>query len=176
MPVISTNAVGISLGAQSLIPRREQSRLPVRIAATESVSSCALVKFDATRIEHSSRVVLTSRRDVPHSPSLNGSETGGGLFPAVLRLFRTRQRIESTQRGKEGNNHMYLIRRLTPLVVIASALAWLTLSLPAQAVMPPPDGGYANFNTGEGEDALFKLTTGGYNTAVGWVSLWSEYR
>jgi hypothetical protein len=36
--------------------------LSTRIAATESVSSCALVKFDATRIEHSSRVVLTSRR------------------------------------------------------------------------------------------------------------------
>ena len=29
-----------------------------------------------------------------------------------------------------------------------------------QAVSPAPDGGYANFNTAEGTDALFSLTTG----------------
>jgi hypothetical protein len=70
---------------------------------------------------------------------------------------------------------MYLIRELTPLVVVA----WLTLSSPTQAVIPPPDGGYGpptygTGNTAEGEDALFKLTTGGYNTAVGYISLWSN--
>jgi trimeric autotransporter adhesin len=69
---------------------------------------------------------------------------------------------------------MHLIRKLTALLIIASALAWLRLSPSTQAVVPPPDGGYPNFNTAEGEDALFNLTTGGYNTAVGWVSLWSN--
>jgi Chaperone of endosialidase len=41
----------------------------------------------------------------------------------------------------------------------------------AQAVNPPPDGGYPGGNTAEGQNALFNLTTGTYNTAVGWLSL-----
>jgi Chaperone of endosialidase len=41
----------------------------------------------------------------------------------------------------------------------------------AQAVVPPPDGGYPNFTTAEGQNALFSLTTGAANTGVGWFSL-----
>jgi len=41
----------------------------------------------------------------------------------------------------------------------------------AQAVVPPPDGGYPGFNTAEGQNALFSLTTGQFNTAVGALSL-----
>ena len=41
----------------------------------------------------------------------------------------------------------------------------------AQAVIPPPDGGYPGFNTAEGQNALLHLTTGTANTAVGWLSL-----
>jgi hypothetical protein len=44
----------------------------------------------------------------------------------------------------------------------------------AQAVVPPPDGGYPNFTTAEGQKALFSLTTGFANTAVGWYSLLSN--
>jgi hypothetical protein len=44
----------------------------------------------------------------------------------------------------------------------------------AQAVVPPPDGGYPGFNTAEGQKALFSLTTGVANTAVGWFSLSSN--
>jgi hypothetical protein len=44
----------------------------------------------------------------------------------------------------------------------------------AQAVVPPPDGGYPGFNTAEGTKALFSLTTGSANTAVGWASLFSN--
>jgi hypothetical protein len=58
---------------------------------------------------------------------------------------------------------------LVPLV-----LACFALSPPAQAVVPPPDGGYLNFNTAEGQKALFSLTTGAANTAVGWFSLFSN--
>ena len=36
---------------------------------------------------------------------------------------------------------------------------------------PPPDGGYPNFNTAEGTDALFSLTTGANNTAIGSLAL-----
>src|SRR5262245_21944581 len=42
------------------------------------------------------------------------------------------------------------------------------------AVVPPPDGGYPNFNTAEGQNALFNLSTGAANTAVGWYSLFSD--
>ena len=44
----------------------------------------------------------------------------------------------------------------------------------AQAVVPPPDGGYPNFTTAEGQKALFNLITGSANTAVGWFSLFSD--
>jgi len=40
-----------------------------------------------------------------------------------------------------------------------------------QAVVPPPDGGYPNFTTAEGQKALLSLTSGAANTAVGWFSL-----
>jgi trimeric autotransporter adhesin len=43
----------------------------------------------------------------------------------------------------------------------------------AQAVNPPPDGGYANFTTAEGTNALLDLTSGTANTGVGWSSLLS---
>src|SRR5512132_1761359 len=54
------------------------------------------------------------------------------------------------------------------------ALVWLQLFSNAQAVVPPPDGGYPNFTTAEGQNALFSLTTGAANTAVGWFSLFSD--
>jgi trimeric autotransporter adhesin len=53
-------------------------------------------------------------------------------------------------------------------------LTFLCLSIigsKAQAVSPPPDGGYPGFNTAEGSNALQNLTTGGYNTALGYFSL-----
>ncbi len=55
---------------------------------------------------------------------------------------------------------------LTPLIPGSFAL-----SPAARAVEPPPDGGYPNYNTAEGDAALFNLTTGVRNTAVGFDSL-----
>src|SRR5436309_11644068 len=54
------------------------------------------------------------------------------------------------------------------------ALACFPATPVAQAVSPPPDGGYPGANTAEGQNALFALTTGGYNTAVGYLSLRSD--
>ena len=51
------------------------------------------------------------------------------------------------------------------------ALVWLQLFSNAQAVVPPPDGGYPGGNTAEGTNALLSLTTGQWNTAVGLNSL-----
>jgi Chaperone of endosialidase len=56
-------------------------------------------------------------------------------------------------------------------LLIAFALTWLPLSPRAQAVVPPPDGGYPGGNTAEGHNALLSLTTGQHNTAVGFLSL-----
>ena len=41
----------------------------------------------------------------------------------------------------------------------------------AFGVSPPPDGGYANDNTAEGNGALFNLTSGHDNTATGNIAL-----
>jgi hypothetical protein len=41
----------------------------------------------------------------------------------------------------------------------------------ADAISPPPDGGYPGGNTAEGQKALLSLTTGGFNAAVGFFSL-----
>ncbi len=59
---------------------------------------------------------------------------------------------------------------LIPLVL---AFGCFALSPTAQAVDPPPDGGYFQFNTAEGEDALFSDDTSGawYNTAIGYHAL-----
>jgi hypothetical protein len=51
--------------------------------------------------------------------------------------------------------------------LVLFALGFFALSQLAQAVNPPPDGGYAGGNTAEGTSALSSLTTGLYNTAVG---------
>src|SRR6266568_5087515 len=58
------------------------------------------------------------------------------------------------------------------LIPVALVLACFTLSPAARAVIPAPDGGYFNNNTAEGEDALFNLTTGGFNTAIGASALY----
>ena len=60
------------------------------------------------------------------------------------------------------------------LILIPVLIACL-LAPKAQAVVPAPDGGYAGGNTAEGQAAaLFSLTTGTYNTAVGLFSLRSD--
>src|SRR2546423_4752140 len=59
-------------------------------------------------------------------------------------------------------------------LVIAGALACLVFSPGARAVTPPPDGGYPNENTAEGDGALFNLTIGRSNTATGLDALFSN--
>jgi Chaperone of endosialidase len=63
---------------------------------------------------------------------------------------------------------------LRAFVLIPAALACFALSPLAWAVDPPPDGGYPNFNTAEGEDALFSLTTGSNNTGIGFNALFNN--
>jgi hypothetical protein len=58
-------------------------------------------------------------------------------------------------------------------LIVVPLLAGFALLQPAQAVSPPPDGGYPNFTTAEGDNALKALTIGTGNTAVGTFSLFS---
>jgi len=59
-------------------------------------------------------------------------------------------------------------------ILVALALGGFALAQNAQAVSPPPDGGYAGGNTAEGQNTLLNLTTGSFNTAVGFLSLSSN--
>jgi trimeric autotransporter adhesin len=61
-----------------------------------------------------------------------------------------------------------------PLLLIPLVLACFALSPIAQAVVPPPDGGYPAFTTAEGTQALQSLTTGAGNTGIGWRSLFVD--
>src|SRR5438874_10676579 len=72
-------------------------------------------------------------------------------YNATLRITRSQERSPWRR---------YLL--LVPLL-----FATIAFSPVARAVDPPPDGGYANENTAEGDFALFSLATGSDNTAIG---------
>jgi hypothetical protein len=57
-------------------------------------------------------------------------------------------------------------------LLLVSLLVGCFVVLPtAEAVNPPPDGGYPGANTAEGQSALSSLTTGVHNTGVGFQAL-----
>ena len=56
-------------------------------------------------------------------------------------------------------------------LIILLVFVFFGLSPVARAVVPAPDGGYPNFNTAEGTNALFNLTSGTGNTAIGFNAL-----
>jgi hypothetical protein len=58
-----------------------------------------------------------------------------------------------------------------PPVLITLAFICLALLPEAQALNPPPVGGYPRQNTATGDYALFNLTTGTRNTAIGFWAL-----
>ena len=58
---------------------------------------------------------------------------------------------------------------ILPLILISLVVGFALLR-PARALVPLPDGGYPGGNTAEGQNALFSLTDGTYNTAVGFLS------
>src|SRR6266705_1045204 len=79
----------------------------------------------------------------------------------------------TTLRSTKPNDRS-LLRHGCLLLSLTFGFAWLAVGPAARAVSPPPDGGYPNFTTAEGANALFSLTTGSANTAVGFFSLFSN--
>ena len=63
--------------------------------------------------------------------------------------------------------------KTTPPLLITLALLCFGLLPKAEAVNPPPPGGYPNFTTAAGDNALKSLTSGAANTAVGNFSMFS---
>jgi uncharacterized coiled-coil protein SlyX len=64
-----------------------------------------------------------------------------------------------------------ILRSRSAIILIALTLVAFALVQKTPAVSPPPDGGYAGGNTAEGQDALLNLTSGTFNTAIGFLSL-----
>ena len=62
-----------------------------------------------------------------------------------------------------------LLLRRVPYVALVIAV--FTVLPKTKAMSPPPDGGYPGGNTAEGDSALSSLTSGSYNTGLGWFSL-----
>jgi uncharacterized coiled-coil protein SlyX len=126
--------------------------------------------FAANCFDMSARFFQTQRS--------RGSESCGEYFPAkFLRLFQTCN-LEIHHGGETKRNYhmqpLIQLKQTTSLFLIALGFVWLGLLPNAQAVSPPPDGGYPGGNTAEGQNSLSSLTTGGFNTAVGLFSLRSN--
>ena len=66
------------------------------------------------------------------------------------------------------------LQKATPQFLITLLIVCLGSSQKSGAVTPAPDGGYPGGNTAEGEKALLRLSSGGYNTAIGWLSIESS--
>jgi hypothetical protein len=71
-------------------------------------------------------------------------------------------------------NQLLQIKHTTLVLLGVLLLGSFAIPQSAQAVSPPPDGGYAGGNTAEGQNALLSLAIGGYNTAVGFLALRSN--
>jgi hypothetical protein len=71
-------------------------------------------------------------------------------------------------------NPVFQLKQTTLQLIVLLSLGCCVAAPFARAVFPPPDGGYPNGNTAEGQNELFSLTTGSFNTAVGYLSLRSN--
>src|SRR5947209_14415733 len=88
---------------------------------------------------------------------------------SISRSPLPRPRARESFRSSFSEGGSLITSHYSLLTVLVFALTCLALSPTPNAfgVLPPPDGGYPNFNTAEGDNALFSLTTGSANTAIG---------
>src|SRR5207244_1248982 len=77
-------------------------------------------------------------------------------------------------RIKNGGEVMKKSLFASIFMVLPFVFVCFGLSPTGRAVVPAPDGGYPGFNTAEGQDALFSLTSGVGNTANGAFALYKN--
>jgi hypothetical protein len=113
--------------------------------------------------------------------NLNSTElrpsTPASCFSDQSRLNRNRQFSCSNKSDRKTETINKKINMKLHTLTLVSILVICTGLLPnTKAITPAPDGGYPNFNTAEGQNALLSLDTGtGFaNTAVGSFSLQSN--
>jgi Chaperone of endosialidase len=80
---------------------------------------------------------------------------------AAISLDKPTRFFANTAHMKTNTLSLFLVRLLTCFALLRAA----------QAIDPPPDGGYPGANTAEGDNALLNLTDGVDNTAVGFDAL-----
>ena len=106
------------------------------------------------------------------------SDSGQGPFPPSSLLFSDPQSPNPNSSGAKEKEPIMnsTIQFKTTTRALLIALVLLCPRLPDQSASgcPAAGRGYPNFNTAEGQKALFSLTTGSANTAVGWFSLFSN--
>jgi len=102
-----------------------------------------------------------SRSPLPRRSFSEGGSLITSHYPATPKVKACSPRRAATEGG-------------SLLTVLLLALTCFALSPRAGAVSPKPDGGYPNQNTAEGDNALFSLTTGFDNTAIGYSALFSN--
>ncbi len=95
------------------------------------------------------------------------------LVHGLATAFISLQFMNNGNLKKRMNPSIQVKTTILPLL-ITFTLLWSTLSPVAQAVSPPPDGGYPGRNTAEGDSALHSLTFGADNTAIGFKALFSN--
>src|SRR5437868_12114589 len=105
------------------------------------------------RLNHVARFVVNAHHSVPIR------------LAKFARFFQNSAHMKTTTLPLRNLMNRSPLRRA--FLLIALLLACFALSPAAQAVDPPPDGGYPGDNTAEGTDALFSLTGGTENTALG---------
>ena len=76
--------------------------------------------------------------------------------------------------GREPAYSLPLQRTFLLIPLILVCFAFSPQAHAATDVSPPPDGGYPNFTTAEGSNALRNLTSGAGNSGFGWFSLFSN--
>src|SRR5438477_375047 len=82
------------------------------------------------------------------------------------------RRVVNSIASAKTSCHSRSMRFVAEIIIIAAVISigW-NKPFKEQAISPPPDGGYPGGNTAEGQNALFSVTSGRYNTAVGFFSL-----
>ena len=118
------------------------------------------------RFNHVSNFVVKTRPKVNRFPEADLPRQTCKILGKTLRIMKTPIPTVRNSMNCAPLRHALL---LIPLLLVC-----LGVLHQAQAVVPPPDGGYANQNTGEGANALFSLTIGDNNTAIGFQTLYKD--